>query len=424
LTIRPTTIDYGRQRRPQTLRDAALGRARALDLTFPAVVFAVHWAFVTLFAALATLYAGSLRTVHAVGWQLPRLDGWRELVIQPLRNWDGFWYSLIATEGYDYHPATTAFWPLYPWSMRFVSELFGLSPEATGLLLANGAFFLALVVMYRLVGREWGHAVARRATLLLAFFPTAFYFSAVYNESFFLLFSLLAFYWGRGGKWWQAGVAGLLAALTRNVGVLLIIPLGIMFLRQYGRRPHAWPRTWLAIGIPVLGPLIYLAMLWFVYGDPLLTLDAQKGWAREQALPWDTFRMAFEQWQLGWLRELLTSPTWSTLTSSYVRFTFSEYESLDIIMTLLAIPLLVYCVVRLPIEYSAYTAIVFCLPLFSPSTIHPLMSMPRFIVVLFPLFIGLALLTRRRWTLPLILVPSCVLLALLTIQFSTWYWVA
>jgi len=398
--------------------------AHEQELELPALVFALHWIVVTAAAAIATRYANRLDTVPAVGWYLADLDGWRELLVQPMRNWDGFWYSLIATEGYDYHPAATAFWPLYPWSMRVLSDLLFLRVETAGLILANLAFFAALVVFQRLVKREWGAAVANRSLWLLAFFPTAFYFSAVYSESFFLLFSLLAFYWASGGKWWQAGLAAALAALTRNVGVLLVVPLGIIFLKQYGLRPRDWPRTWLAVGLPVLSPLIYMLVLWRAYRDPLLTLDAQKGWAREQAMPWTTFQMAFDQSNLDWLRELSASPTWATLTSHSVRSGFADYETLDIAFTVLAIPLLIYCFMKLPIEYAIFPLMLFAMPLFSPSTIHPLMSMSRFLIVMFPLFIAIAVLTRRRITFTLVLVPSIALLLILTVQFSTWYWVA
>jgi hypothetical protein len=398
--------------------------AREQELALPALVFALHWIVVTAAAAIGTQFAHRIDTVPAVGWYLPDRSGWQELIIQPLRNWDGFWYSLIAIEGYDYHPAATAFWPLYPWSMRLVADIFFIRVETAGLILANVAFFLALVVFHRLVSQTWNRAIANRAIWLLAFFPTAYYFSAVYSESFFLLFCLLAYYLAAGGKWWQAGLAGALAALTRNVGVLIAIPIGIMFLKQHGIDPRRWPRDWLAVGLPALGPLIYMFSLWRTYDDPLQTLDAQRGWAREQAMPWKTFQMAFDQLDLGWLRALLESPTWASLTSHEVRFGFAEYESLDLAVALLVIPLLMYCLIKLPIEYSIFPVILFVIPLFSPSTVHPLMSMSRFLIVMFPLFIGLALLTRRQITFTLMIVPSVVLLVLLTIQFSTWYWVA
>ena len=425
MTSRPATAHASHRRISDRTPVHALRRfVRAHELRLPALVFVLHWIVVSGAAALAMHFARRMDASAAVGWQLPELSGWGELVIQPMRNWDGVWYSLIASEGYDYHPATTAFWPLYPMSMRVLSDILDTRVETAGVLLANLAFFFALIVFQRLVRREWGNEIANRALWLLAFFPTAFYFSAVYSESFFLLFSLLAFYLAGGGKWWQAGLAGLLAALTRNAGFMLVVPLGIMFLKQHGYHPRDWPRTWLAIGLPALGPLVYMFALWRMYGDPLLTIDAQKGFAREQAMPWTSFRMALDQMDFGWLRDLLSSPTWTTLTSQSVRAGFAESETLDTMLVLLAIPLLIYGFVRLPLEYAIFPLMLYLLPLFSPSTVHPLMSMSRFLIVMFPLFIALAILTRRQLTFTLALVPSIVLLALLTAQFATWYWVA
>lgn len=428
MTARPSTISTPNRTTSRATSPAATVRrvVREQELQFPAAVFGIHWLFVTLVGSLATRFAYALPVVQAVGYELPELDGWRGYVIEPFRNWDGFWYGLIAEQGYDYHPASTAFWPLYPWSMRAMADFFGIYVETAGVILSNLAFFGALVVFYRLVSREWGEGIARRASILLAFFPTAFYFSTVYSESFFLLFSLLTFYWAKDKRWWLAGLAGLLAALTRNVGVLLVVPLGIMFLKEYGFRldPRRWPRETLALAIPGFGPLLFIGFLWYRFDDPLLTVDVQSGWARTQAWPWETFQMAYDQLGLAWLRLLIEAPSWATLTSREVRFSFSQYESLDLIATLLIIPLLIYTLRKLPLEYGAFAAILFVLPLFSPSTIHPLMSFPRFALVLFPLFIGLAMLTRRRWMFVSVLVPSVLLLTVLTIQFTTWFWVA
>jgi hypothetical protein len=427
VSLRPTAIEAeSRDHTTSTVRQIA----HEYQLVFVGSVYAAHWLLVTIVAALATRFAYANPPVKALGWALPHLDGASGLFVQPMRNWDGFWYSLIAELGYV-HSATTAFWPLYPWSMRFLGTLLLIPYETAGYMLSNIAFLIALVALYRYVSTNWGVDVARRSVLLLAFFPTAFFFTAVYSESFFLLFCVLAFSWGRMARWWLAGSAALLAGLTRNVGVLLIVPLGIMFLRQYGPGLRgrwldlrAWPAQTLALGLIPLGPVLYMLYLWRAFGNPLMTIDAQKGWARIQAMPWTTFRMAFDQWQGGWLYALLASPTWATLTSYPVRMSFAEYESLDIAMTFLGIVLIVYAFRVLPIEHSAWVAIMFALPLFSPSTIHPLMSIPRFMVVLFPLFIALAIFARRRFVLPIILVPSAVLMVLLTVQFSTWFWVS
>lgn len=397
---------------------------REYRLTFVTTVCVAHWLFVTAFAALATRYAYTMPAVPAVGYRLPELDGWRRYVIQPLRNWDGFWYSMIATEGYGWHPASTAFWPLYPWTMRLLSEVTGMTVEVAGLILANAAFVAAMVVLYRLVLLEWGETAARRTVILLAAFPTSFYFSAVYSESFFLLFCVLSFYWGRTERWWLAGLAGAMAALTRNLGVVLVVPLAIMYLQQHGWNPRAWSIRAAATAIPVLGPAIYFTYLQWAWGDALLTLEVQQGWGRQSAMPWDSFAMAFEQWNTDWLRLLIDNPGWATLTSFEMRHLFAEYESLDIIIVLLMLPLVGYCVARLPLEYSVFVLALAVPPLFNPSVVHPLMSYPRFVIVMFPLFIALAIVLRGPKRFLLYMCISLPLLAVLTMQFATWFWVA
>src|SRR5215203_5627075 len=99
MTSRPTTFEpTSKSRQSHPPRSAA--RSRRLvwedDLRIPAAAFGLHWLLVTLFAALGTRYAYHLPVVKAVGWQLPERRGWQHLLVQPLRNWDGFWYSLIA----------------------------------------------------------------------------------------------------------------------------------------------------------------------------------------------------------------------------------------------------------------------------------------------------------------------------------------
>ncbi|HUP27224.1 MAG TPA: hypothetical protein VM409_02230, partial [Chloroflexia bacterium] len=64
------------------------------------------------------------------------------------------------------------------------------------------------------------------------------------------------------------------------------------------------------------------------------------------------------------------------------------------------------------------------LPLFSATTHNPLLSYPRFLIVLFPVFIVLALMGRNRYAHQIITWVSLLLLALFTIRFANWYWVA
>ncbi|CAN0513388.1 unnamed protein product, partial [Phaeothamnion confervicola] len=92
--------------------------------------------------------------------------------------------------------------------------------------------------------------------------------------------------------------------------------------------------------------------------------------------------------------------------------------------TILAFALVLIGLKRLPLYYTAFTVPPLIVPLFSPSSVHPLMSMPRFVLPLFPLFVMFALLIPNRRVGIALATVSSLLLILLTMQFSQWYWVA
>ena len=91
------------------------------------------------------------------------------------------------------------------------------------------AFLGALVLLYRLVSLELGRPIAQPALLLLAVFPAAVFFGAPYSESLFLLLAVGAFYAARTGRWAWAGAAAAGAAATRSSGVLLLLPLAMLW---------------------------------------------------------------------------------------------------------------------------------------------------------------------------------------------------
>jgi hypothetical protein len=90
-----------------------------------------------------------------------------------------------------------------------------------------------------------------------------------------------------------------------------------------------------------------------------------------------------------------------------------------------AVPLVVLVLRRLPLAYGLYVLAALALPLSYPVTGQPLMSLPRFVLVLFPLQLGLGawLAEHRRATLP-VLGGSAVLMVVFGAQFATWHWVA
>jgi hypothetical protein len=401
----------------------------------PLAIFALSRLYIFLLGAIAMQIDQILPPVAALGYSMPDLAGWQHYFIQPWRNWDGHWFSLIAREGYFERP-TTAFFPLYPLLLRGGSWLLGGQIELAGVLIANAALLAALVLLYQLVQLDFPRAVARRAVLYLALFPTAYYLGAVYSESLFLLLSVGSLYAARRDRWWAAGALGFLAALTRSQGILLLIPLGIIFIRQHGWHPRRWRANPLSVALVPAGLLTYMVYLRRLWNDPLIMLSAQKGWDRYSANPIETMQAgltaingcAVRDWNAGvdfcWADRALRHPGLATLRDMHWRWALSESNFIEFVATIFLIAVAIAALRYLPLQYSAYLAAGILLPLWSPSEVHPLMSMHRFTLSLFPVFIVLASLGRWRPVHGGIVLVSALLLALLTNMFASWLWVA
>ena len=101
------------------------------------------------------------------------------------------------------------------------------------------AFFVALFLLYRLAELDFGSEVAAATVALIAFCPFAFFFSAIYTESLFLALVVGSIYAARRERWLVAGVVGAFASATRNTGVLVAVPIVLLYL--YGPREARAP---------------------------------------------------------------------------------------------------------------------------------------------------------------------------------------
>ena len=331
-------------------------------------------------------------------------------LVAPLARWDSVWYLAIANDGYPRDDVRrAAFFPLYPLLLRAANALVG-RPVLAGALVSLACFAVALVLLHRLTALELGLPAARATVWALALFPGAVFFSAVYSEALYLALSVGCVYAARTGRWAWAGAAGALGAATRSAGVLLVIPLALLWLeRADGRRRTLRDAAWIAL-VP-LGLVGFCAALALGGGDATAPLRAQAIWMRHFAGPfagvWDGTTAAW-----GGLQRLGDPAS----RANVVLYGF----------LLAALPAVVGAVRRLPPAYGAYVLCALALPLSYPVGPQPLMSLPRFLGVLFPLFmwLGAWLTDGGRARRVAVLGPSALGLAVVSAVFATWHWVA
>jgi hypothetical protein len=319
-------------------------------------------------------------------------------------RWDAVHYLDISSRGY--YGTDMAFFPLYPALIHVLGRLVG-NDLVAGLLISNVAFFFGLLFFYRLVEHQLGRSVALRAIFYVSIFPTAVFFSAVYTESLFFALTVASFYYIRERNWLLAGVLGALAALTRVEGVLLAVPYAMeawssVRAHRDAGEPDGLPRLLGGFVLIPLGLGIYMAMLWVLRGDPLFFSHVQVHWHRYLAPPWASVTRS--------LYLIFQAP------SAAVR----AGQAIELVFTLFMLGVLVGGVRLLRPSLWIYMALSILIPMSTSS----LMSMPRFALALFPMFIVLAQWGSRNWVNSTIVAFSLPLLGLFTVLFANWYWVA
>lgn len=398
--------------------------ARVVLRSPPVLAWTTHLTLVLVTAAVTVVLTPERDS------QRPQFDGLAHYLISPLATWDGGWYVRIANEGYGGQEASAAFWPLYPLLLSLGNALTGLPYAAFGVLLSNAAFLALLIVLFRLVRADYGQVIATRTVWLIALWPLAFFFSAVYTESLFLLLIVGAIALGRSQRWTAAALVVAMAALTRNSGVLLILPLAVMLVQQRGWHPRGWWVRGAQLGAAALAPLVFARHLDRLWDDPLLMIHVLPKWARFRSTPWETLRAAYDRTHYIYATGrhscdlALDADAFGRCRAALEigRNTFSDDLSFAFVFGCLI--LLPYALWRLLPRDSLYLVAGLALPLFNQATYDPLLSMARYVIVLYPLYIALAHLLRWRPLFIATIIGSAIALVGFLAFFAQRYFVA
>jgi hypothetical protein len=323
-----------------------------------------------LLRAAYSVLAAVFALIQPVNWRLvqsnaltenlrPPEPSLRYLLFGVWERFDTLWYLHIAAHGYDRADAVV-FFPLYPSLVRIVSLL--MPPMAAALLISTvAAFFLFWGLQELLLGDDPRDLVnpdfVNQCVFLCAAWPASFIFFAGYSES--LLLALIAWSLGmaRRDRWWAAAVLGLAAALTKAAGVVVAVPLLVMAVRH--RNIRALPVLMVPLGL--VGFLGYLH--WSGHGG--LSPAYGQYWRTSVALPWTTL--------LTSVRDLIHMPN----------------PILVLNLTFLVAVCVLAALSRMRVEYLLYSAAAIVVFLCKETT-PPLQSMMRYLLIIFPAFVGFA----------------------------------
>ncbi len=327
-------------------------------------------------------------------------------------RWDTGYYLKIATNGYSFQGDEVNFFPTYPFFIRLFALGFSCLMPWSGFLIANLAFILAALLLWYQVRLDFDGAVAWGTILSLGVFPTSLFFSAIYAESLFLLFSVLVYWFSVRKQYIAAGVFVAVASLTRITGLLLIvIPLTEILLNE---RPRVWRQIVATSFTSGMGLSFYGSYLWLSQGSPVAFVLTQQGsMKRWIAWPWQTIFDSLAViicgrggFQANWFMRVVSVQ--------------------DLLATLLfaGCTLMAFFLLRESLVVYSVVAMLALLVAHGPYTLG-VYAMSRYVLGLFPGFIVLGILLSRmkrlKWG---IWAVWTVILFFLTWWFANGRWVA
>ena len=371
----------------------------------------------TLLVKLAILNFGVFAVTVIAGQQLgPGLRG----ILQIWNYWDAPHYLDLAVLGYravdpgvqvieGYQraypgdlPLYIVFFPLFPWLVGAVNTLLH-EPLVSAFVVSTVASLFAAPLLYRLVRADEERRVALLAAWFLLIFPTAYFLHIGYTESLFLALVLGSFLAARNDRWWLAGLLGGLAALTRVNGLVLIPALAADAWLAWDADPeHRIRAEWLAIGLVAVGFAGYLALNLVVYGDAFAFLRIQHDhWFKELAPPWQGI-----------------SGVIHFIADSSQSIDAIKYGWFELVFIILGLAGTVVAAIRFRPSWFVWMAGNWLL--FTSTSF--VLSVPRYSLTLFPLFVWFALVGRRAAVALGLSVISVGLLGYFVSEFAVGRW--
>jgi hypothetical protein len=338
---------------------------------------------------------------------------------------------------------TTVFFPFYPILMKAVSSLTGLSYKMSGQIISTICFFVCLTLIQTISEKpgilRFKNTDTRKAgrwiACITAFNPVAFYYTIPYTESLFFMLTLIFMLFINKRRWFLAGVTGMIAGVTRNSGVLLIIIFVLEYIgsilpenREIGfvkrckenlRSFFIWikttvrsdpqkllPRSFLYVLLIPSGFISYFVYLYVISGTFGGPSNGQRFFGRVTFFPIKTIVEGI-------------SHNINRIFNSYKPYIF-YYYFLELIFVLFFLFSIFYLIDKIPFSYYLFMLVSLLLPLIKPvygNYIDYFGSFPRYTITLFPYFAALFGIVRKSGAALIFLLAALACLLILSVSY-------
>jgi Gpi18-like mannosyltransferase len=378
---------------------------------------------ISLIIIINRLLIISLAGLFLAGTIFPSID----TIKGSFTHFDSLWYLDIADNGYDTNypvvdPSSIecnmgtnacqrnfAFFPLYPITIKLISWVFNIDSALSGIILSNLFFIIASLLFYYFVKEIKGKRIAMISLLVLLNFPVSYLFSGVLSESLFFLLLISTIYLCYKKKWILSSITGLFLGITRNIGILVIIPLIIIYTGQ--NKGKDFPKMLLNINkrfllsilmIPT-GLIIFMIYLNNLVLDPIAFITIQKYWEKP----------------VNDVSLLLAIP-YSII--NYFLEGSLKIHLYNLMYFIIFISISLWGFIKKKLGYSLLSILLF---LFIPLLSGSMLAISRYIIVLFPIYILIAMLVNNRKILTITYLILSIIANIVLLSFYVkGYWIS
>jgi Gpi18-like mannosyltransferase len=362
------------------------------------------------------IWRGTLLIIHLIGLSFSKTNEsdlfWHWFpenhYLDSFFRWDSGWYNDIVKNGYSYDPnqqSNVAFFPLYPLLVKLIAAITSLDEPIAALLLSNLCLVIALFFVYKISSIYLSKKGSDRVLVLMLLFPTSFFYSSFYTESLYLLVISASFYFFLNKKYLLSGIWGCLATLVRVPGLLLLFSFGFELGWNYFTKKEKLTKEIFYLLLIPCGLIAYMLFLYFKFKEPLAFLTIQKLWGRsDNIFPLITLIIAFKN-----------------INFLFPKDPANAINFLDFFFSVSFLGLLIVALIKNLLNSSllVFSFLSILLPLTTGTTI----SIMRYILPLFPIFIVLGYLCKNNYFYGFLVFFFTYLLSILFLWFGNWGWV-